>query len=291
MLKSKWLGIALGTVFAAALSVAAATPAAAGHRKCEPEKVAEKYPSIAGKTLRIGADPQTPPYVFRDANNFENVIGFDADFARAVFACAGVEIEFFLGGWSGLLPAVIAGQIDVMWDDLYYTAERAERVDYVIYMQALTGALTQAGNPKNIKGFEDMCGNDVAVGLGTVEEAAMREKSQECTDAGKEPVEIKTYPDVAAGYRLVQNTRTDIMLSDLVLVDNMVAENPETFARAFWILSGFKIGAAVANGNDDVLRAIADGIDAAQEDGTQKALFEKYGMDADLQLPMEVLTD
>ena len=91
-----------------------------------------------------------------------------------------------------------------------------------------------------------MCGNDVAVGLGTVEEAAMREKSQECTDAGKEPVRIKTYPDVAAGYRLVQNTRTDIMLSDLVLVDNMVAENPETFARAFWILSGFKIGAAVA---------------------------------------------
>ena len=56
---------------------------------CEPDMVAEKYPGIAGKTIKIGADPQTPPYVFRDAENFDNVIGYDADLSRAVFACAG----------------------------------------------------------------------------------------------------------------------------------------------------------------------------------------------------------
>ena len=82
---------------------------------------------LVGKTVKIGADPQTPPYVYRDAKDFDKVIGFDADLARAVLDCGGIKYEFFLGGWSGLLPAVMAGQIDIMWDALYYTSERAKR--------------------------------------------------------------------------------------------------------------------------------------------------------------------
>ena len=132
------VAMVLGAALAAWTMVGAAQ---AADPMCEPDKVAEKYPGIAGKTLKIGADPQTPPYVFRDGENFDNVIGYDADLSRAVFACAGVDVEFELGGWSGLLPALVAGQIDVMWDTLYYTAERAEQVDYIVYMQAGTGGI------------------------------------------------------------------------------------------------------------------------------------------------------
>ncbi len=289
MIFSNLLSNSISKAILILFATAFALPAVAG--QCEPGKVAQKYPSIAGKTIKVGADPSTPPYVFRDANNFENVIGFDADLARSVFKCAGVEMEWQLGGWSGLLPAVVAGQIDVMWDDLYYTAERAQKTDYVIYMQAATGALTQAGNPKGIGGIPDLCGHRAAVGLGTVEEAAMRDQSEKCTSAGKGPIEIKTYPDVAAGVRLVKNDRTDVMLTDLGLCDHLVVDDPDAFSRAFKILSGFKIGAAVKNGNDDLLKAIEDGITIAQENGTQKSLFEKYGMDPDLQLPVEILRD
>ena len=35
-----------------------------------------------------------------------------------------------------LLPAVIAGQADVMWDTLFYTPERAQKVDFVTYLSA-----------------------------------------------------------------------------------------------------------------------------------------------------------
>jgi polar amino acid transport system substrate-binding protein len=101
----------------------------------------------------------------------------DADLAPAVFDCAGVKYEFFLGGWSGLLPAVISGQIDVTWDNLYYTAERAKQVDYIVYMVAATGALTPVGNPKKLSGIEDSYGLGPAASLGTVEEAAVREQA------------------------------------------------------------------------------------------------------------------
>ena len=280
--------MALGAALAAWTMVGAAQ---AADPMCEPDMVAEKYPGIAGKTIKIGADPQTPPYVFRDAENFDNVIGYDADLSRAVFACAGVDVEFELGGWSGLLPALVAGQIDVMWDTLYYTAERAEQVDYVIYMQAGTGGMTQKGNPKGIGGLDDACGTVFSVGLGTVEEAAMRSKSQQCEEGGMEPVEIMTYPDVAAGFRQVENQRADIMLSDLSLLTKYTLDNSDTTEMAFKILTGFKIGVAVVNDAGDLLQAIEDGLRVMEANGTKRELFLKYQMDPDLALPTEVLRD
>src|SRR6202041_462891 len=100
--------------------------------------------------------------VMRDPSDFNKVIGVDADLARAVFDCVGAKYEFFLGGWSGLLPAVSSGQIDVMWDNLYYKPERAQTVDFAIYMKAGTGALVVAGKPTGIKTKEDFCGVTVS---------------------------------------------------------------------------------------------------------------------------------
>jgi polar amino acid transport system substrate-binding protein len=276
MLAGAWLGAAGPSV--------AQTPA------CEPDKVATKYPSLAGKTIKIGADPTSPPYVTRDPKDFNQLIGFDTDMARAVFDCAGVKHEFFLGGWSGLLPAVISGQIDVMWDNLYYTAERAKQVDYVVYMVAGTGALTPAGNPKKLSGIGDSCGLSAAAGLGTVEEAAFREQDTKCKAEGKPGVNVMTYPDIAAGARLVQNGRADLMLTDLALTDSLVKENPTLYARGYKILSGFSVGAAIKKGNPDLLKLLADGLRIMQATGKQKVFAEKYAIDPTLQIAAEVKT-
>ena len=74
-----------------------AVPGFAGDLKCEPEKLATKYPGLAGKTIRIGQDGESSPYSFRDPKDFNHLIGLDADLARAVFECAGVPVEFVTG--------------------------------------------------------------------------------------------------------------------------------------------------------------------------------------------------
>ena len=92
---------------------------------CEPAKLATKYPALAGKTIKIGQDGESVPFSQRDPKDFNKLIGLDADLARATFACVGAPIDFTIGSWSGLIPAAMAGQIDVMWDTLLYTPERA----------------------------------------------------------------------------------------------------------------------------------------------------------------------
>ena len=60
---------------------------------------------------------------------------------------------------------------------------------------------------------------------------------------------------------------------------------------AFKILTGFKIGVAVVNDADDLLRAIEDGLRVMEANGTKRELFIKYQMDPDLALATEVLRD
>lgn len=277
------LAFVIGLPFAG--SALAADPA------CEPAKLAEKYPSLVGKTIKIGADPQTPPYVMRAPDNFDKVIGFDADLAAAVLDCAGVEHEFFLGAWAGLLPATAGGQVDIFWDNLYYNPDRAKQVDYVLYMQAGTGALTGAGNPKNVHAIEDSCGVVTAVGLGTVEVPLMEKQNEACKAAGKPEATIVTYPDVASGLRLVQAGRADVLLSDLALVESLVVDNPTLYDRGYKILSGLTVGAAVRNDNEDLLKAIYDGLVVLQADGTTKALYKTYKIDPDMEVAAEIKRD
>jgi polar amino acid transport system substrate-binding protein len=260
-------------------------------QSCEPGKVAQKYPSLAGKTLKIGVDPESPPYVFRDSKDFNHLVGLDADLARAVFACAGVKVEFFSGAWSGLLPALNAGQIDVMWDTLYYTPERAKQTSFVTYMQAGTGGLVQAGNPKKIDDIGKLCGMTLAVGVGTVEEATGRKQSDACKAAGKPEVTIMTFPDIASGARLVASHRADVMMYDLALIDGLAKKNPQLYMRGFKVLSGMKIAVGIKKGNTDLLAAVSDGLKVMQANQKQKDIFTKYDVDPSLAAPVTLLTE
>lgn len=290
MKKAAWFSMFLaGSLFSLALT-AAGPSARADDPVCEPEKAAEKYPSLAGKTLRIGADPQTQPFVYRDPNDFEKLIGFDAELAKEVFDCAGVKYEWFLGGWSGLVPAVMAGQIDLMWDALYYLPVRAEKLDFVSYMQAGIGALVSPGNPDKLQKLDDLCGRNVSVLLGTVEEATVKKQDETCKAGGKAAINIMIGPDTAAVFRQLENQRVEVVVIDLGLAIGVVTERPEVFEMAFKHMPGITQAVGVPKGREDLVRAIYDGLRIAQAKGSQKVLHEKYGMDPELQVEPEIMT-
>lgn len=246
---------------------------------CEPTKLDQKYPGLAGRTIRIGVDPQTPPYVMRDKADIEKLTGIDADLAKAVFDCAGVKYEFVPGAWAGLLPAVNSGQLDVLWDNLYYKPERGKMLDFVIFMEAGTGAMTQAGNPKHITGTDTMCGTTAAVTLGGFEETIVADADKACKAAGKPGINTMSFQDVAAGIRLIDSGRADIMMWDAGLIDTLVAESPTKYARAFMTLSGIQIGPAVRKNDGDLLKAIYDGVTVMQKDGKLNEIFKANNVD------------
>ncbi len=263
--------------------------AVAADAKCEPDKLATRYPSLVGKTVEVGTDPETPPYAMRDPKDFNHLIGLDTELAEATFKCIGVPIEFKVGAWSGQLPAVANGQTDLMWDTLYYTPERAKQMDFVIYLRAATGGLVAKGNPKHIMGLDNLCGARASAALGSVEEAQFHKISDKCVTDGKPPVEIVVSPDIPAGYRQVINDRSDLLLINLGLVDQMVADNPDKLERAFMILTDWKVGVGLQKNNKELAQAILDGMSALRTSGAEKAIYDKYHFEYSLAMPLEIL--
>jgi polar amino acid transport system substrate-binding protein len=264
--------------------------ALAADAKCEPDKLAAKYPSLAGKTIRIGTDGETAPYSMRDPKDFNHLIGLDTELAEATFKCIGLPTEFKFGAWSGQIPAVANGQTDAMWESLYYTPERAKQLDFVIYLKAATGGMVQKGNPKHIMGLDDICGVRATAGLGTVEEAQFRQLSDKCVKDGKKAVEIVTFPDIPAGARLVMNDRADLLLINLGLVDQFVRDNPDKLERSFMIVSDWKVGVGFGKNSKELEQAVADGLAAIRANGAEKQIYDKYHFEYSLAMPIEILT-
>ena len=96
------------------------------------------------------------------------------------------------------------------------------------------------------------------------------------------------FQDLAAGMRLIESKRTEILLWDLGFVDATVTSNSGKYARAFGIVGTFVIGAAMKKNDEDLRKAMLDGLTAVQASGQQKEILKKYGLDSNLQVPAEI---
>jgi len=258
---------------------------------CQPDKVATRYPGLAGKTIRVGQDGVSMPYSYHDPEDPDHIIGLDTDYARAVFACIGVPVEFDLGAWSGLLPAVAAGRIDAMWDNLYYTAERAQRVDYVMYMAASDTTVVHKGNPKGIRSLEDLCGVRALAGLGTVEILMLNTLTQKCVERGRPAIEILTYTDRSTAWPMVETDRADAVLSSSAMGLAAIAARPTSLEAGFDYLPDVQVGVAVGKGRGELAKAIHEAMLALTASGEVTKLFVKYKLDPKLALPPEIRTN
>jgi len=254
--------------------------------KCESGAIANKYPGLAGRTLKIGVSAADKPATFRDEKDPNIITGFDVEYARAAFGCIGAPIQFSVGGWSGLLPSLVAGQTDVMWDQLYYTPERAKLIDYVLYSSSRSAIVAPKGNPKNIKGFDDLCGLRAVAQVGSIEVAALRRQSQTCTDTNKAPITISIGQDRPSSLRELQNGRVDAYIG----IGVGVTYDPTLFEIAYLFNAGLKVGVGVRKGNVELARALATAIGILQADGTARRLYEKFGLNPELTVPAEIVT-
>jgi ABC-type amino acid transport substrate-binding protein len=118
-------------------------------------------------TLRCGVVLDFPPIGFLDGNN--QPAGFDVEYCKDLAAVLDVELELLQLTWGERLPVIVTGRADVVFGATSDSLERAKTVGFSIpyaiyYAQAVVGV------DSGIETFEDMRGNTVAAGLGTVPE-------------------------------------------------------------------------------------------------------------------------
>lgn len=273
----------------AASLIALGAMSAAAQAACEPEKVAERYPGLAGKPVKVAVTPLYAPYSYTSQTEADKLIGSDIEISERALECVGLTWEYTKGVWTGLLPTVLNGQTDVMVANLYYNAERAEKVDFVVYMKAGNALLVRKGNAGKYKSMDDLCGFSTNAVVGSASQKTLEEQSAKCVADGKEAITITAATETDAAVRGLMNDRIDFLLDNDGAATVRVADAPETFEIAFVVAREVKVGNATLNDNEELLQAYHDGMKEISENGTMAEIFTKYKLDPKLMIPVEIV--
>ncbi len=117
----------LGAAMAAAIGASASMPAFAqsATQGLSSESVIEAIKERGA--LKIGLS-LFKPWSMRDLNG--DLIGFELDVGRQLAEDMGVEVEFIPTSWDGIIPALVAGNFDVIISGMTVTPQRNLTVNF-----------------------------------------------------------------------------------------------------------------------------------------------------------------
>lgn len=172
--------------------------------------------------LKVGTEAFYPPFEYLDADN-TTVVGLDMDLFKAIGDELGVKVDVTNMAFDGLLPALDAKRIDVVVAAMTDTKARQEKYDFVDYFLTGQGIVVPAGNPKSIKGIEDLCGLKVAALEGSTQVSLLETfNTDQCAD---DPITVTALATDADAMLQVRSGRADASFSqDAVARYNVKAE-------------------------------------------------------------------
>jgi cystine transport system substrate-binding protein len=122
--------------------------------------------------LTVGLMGTYPPYNFLNATH--QVDGFDADIAKEVAKRLGMQVKFVPTEWSGMVEGLLKGKFDAVISQMTITDDRKKVMDFSQpYMKNPVNVIVRADNT-SITGLSSLKGKRVGVGLGTNDEAWLR---------------------------------------------------------------------------------------------------------------------
>ena len=109
----------------------------------------------AGEPIRLGfaaAAPWAHPGEDGEPLGFVNVITIDV-----LKKMGHTNVEPVLTDWSGLIPSLIAGRVDIITGGMYILKKRCENIDFSEPIGQFGNAfIVPKGNPKGIQTYEDI---------------------------------------------------------------------------------------------------------------------------------------
>jgi polar amino acid transport system substrate-binding protein len=225
--------------------------------------------------VRVGCEAAYRPFAFREGNK---IVGYDIELASLLFAPLGVKVEMIDTAWAGVIPALYAGNFDVIMTSLTYTKERVEKVGYTIpYTEATQEMLVRASDAGTIKGLNDMAGKILGVKLGSAGDT-MKTKLEETLKAatGKGFAQVKTYDDHPAAYLALAQGSVDGVINSLATLTQVMKDAAGKYAIVRDIGPRNWAGIGTRKEDTEIISFLNERITALKAGGEIYALQEKW---------------
>jgi polar amino acid transport system substrate-binding protein len=235
--------------------------------------------------INVFVEAQYRPYEFRDQSG--EIVGLDIDLARAMFEKGlGVKVVFTDLDLTGVLGALLTRKADVVISGITITQERTKRFDISIPYSEAGAAVLVRVDENRMKGPEDLSGKTIGTQLGSSSQKAAEAFEAQLKGQGKPGyAELKTYERFPTAQQDLLAKRIDAVVQGRPPLKVLIKERPGQFK----ILSGLGpkayYGVVIRKGDTALLEYVNDQIRKFKQDGTLKALQEKWLGESDGNLP------
>lgn len=219
-------------------------------------------PAFAKKSYVNGIDPNYPPFAYVDEKTGQPA-GFDVDSLNWIAKTMGFEVTHKPMAWDGIIPALVAKQIDMVDSGMSITPERAKVVQFSdpywtvsrVFLVPANSDLTSA----------DILSKKIKLGVqrGTSEANAIKQEQQE----KGYPFELRFYESAPLAVEDLLNGRIQAALMDELPADDAISKGRAVKKAG---VHGKPDGFGVALRKDDnELRALID-------EGYRKLMADPY---------------
>ena len=222
-------------------------------------------------TYKVGTEPTFPPFDTTDEE--QNIVGLDMDLIKAIGEDQGFEVTFENLTFDGLVPALKAGNIDIIAAGMNKDdPERQKQVDFsdAYYESKLMVAVTEDNN--TIKSVDDLT-PDMKVAAQTGTTGAT--KTQELADEGK-IAEAVILDGLDTAMMQLLNGDVQAVINDKPVTEAYMKKQPDNIKMVGEPLNAENYGFAVQKGNTELLEKINAGLANIKEDGTFDKLVDEW---------------
>ena len=228
--------------------------------------------SSSDKTVyKVGTEPTFPPFDTTDED--QNIVGLDMDLIKAIGEDQGFDVEFENLSFDGLIPALKAGNIDIVAAGMNKDDEdRQKEVDFSdsYYESKLFVAVTEDNT--TIKSVEYLTPDmKVAAQTGTTGAS----KVQELKDAGKIKEAVILDGLDTCMMKLI-NGDVSAVINDKPVTEAYMKKQPDKIKMVGEALNAENYGFAVQKGNAELVEKINNGLKHIKENGTYDKLVDEW---------------
>ena len=170
----------------------------------------------------IGLDDNFPPFGFHDEKG--ELVGFDIDMAKEAAKRLGMEVEFKSVDWDSKEAALKSKQVDMLWNGLTITEERAKQIAFSKpYLDNAQILVVRADSP-----IADRAGLSGKI-IGTQEGSSSIDALEKQPEFKNSLQEVKRYGDFVAAFMDLELERIDGILVDSVVGRYYMSKKPGQF--------------------------------------------------------------
>ena len=221
---------------------------------------------VSDGKLTVCSDMPYKPFEFEEDGE---TTGFDYDIVSAMGEQLGVTVEFVTTPFDNIIPALAAGDCDMIASAMTITDERKERVDFTEpYFDADQSLLVLKENEETYATLEDLAGEDFGVQVETTGATYAEENQPEGSTIKEFSTGDEMFPALISG---------DIKaaLQDLPVNAYRAATAPDQFVVTETFPTGEQYGFAVAKGSE-LLGPLDAALAKIREDGTYDTVYTEW---------------